>query len=100
MDFIIGLLLAIVLLLVLINFTSISVSDSNSPNKQQCGNNTLFSSLGLGGSSNDGSGNNGSSVNNTYQIPQPVLASAPSALNNKVNLEQQSYDYHKYFFVN
>ena len=96
MDFIIGLLLAIVLLLVLINFTSISVSDTNSSNQQQCGNNNLFSSLGF-------DFGNGSNINNIYQqskIPQPVLAKAPSALNNKVNLEQQTYDYHKYFFVN
>lgn len=95
MDFIIGLLLAIVLLLVLINFTSISVSDTNSPNQQQCGTNTLFSSLGF-----SSSGGLGNASNSSYQIPQPVLAKAPSALNNKVNLEQQTYDYHKYFFVN
>ena len=90
MDFLIGILLMICVILILINFTSISMSDSNSPNQQQCANNSLFSSLGFG-SSGSGSG---------YQIPQPILASAPSALNNKVNLEQQSYDYHKYFFVN
>ena len=88
MDFLIGILLMIVILLVIINFTSISLSDSNSPNQQQCANNSIFSSLGLG-----------SSGIGSYQIPQPVVASAPSALNNKVNLEQQTYDYHKYFFV-
>jgi hypothetical protein len=98
MDFIIGILLMIVLLLVIINFTSISVSDSNSPNQQQCGNNNLFSSLGFGVSG--GAIGGASSSVGAYQIPQPMLASAPSALNNKVNLEHQTYDYHKYFFVN
>ena len=91
MDFLIGILLMICVILILINFTSISMSDSNSPNQQQCANNSLFSSLGFG-LVNASAG--------SYQIPQPILASAPSALNNKVNLEQQSYDYHKYFFVN
>ena len=95
MDFLIGILLMIVILLVIINFTSVSISDSNSPNQQQCANNSLFSSLGFGGSGGLGNASSGS-----YQIPQPILASAPSALNNKVNLERQSYDYHKYFFVN
>ena len=96
MDFLIGILLTIVILLVIINFTSVSMSDSNSPNQQQCVNNSLFSSLGFGGG-NVGLGNVSSG---SYQIPQPILASAPSALNNKVNLERQSYDYNKYFFVN
>jgi hypothetical protein len=96
MDFLIGLLLTIVLILILLNFTSISMSDSDSSN-QQCANNSLFTALGLG--SGIGLTNIGG-IGGTYQIPQPILASAPSALNNKVNLEQQSYDYHKYFFVN
>ena len=95
MDFLIGILLMICVILILINFTSISMSDSNSPNQQQCANNSLFSSLGFGGSGSLGNASAGS-----YQIPQPILASAPSALNNKVNLEQQTYDYHKFFFVN
>lgn len=98
MDFVIGLLLSIVLILILLNFTSISMSDSNSSN-QQCANNSLFTALGLGGIGSS-SGGGGGGGGGTYQIPQPVLASAPSALNNKVNLEQQTYDYHNYFFVN
>lgn len=98
MDFLIGILLTIVLILVIINFTSISFTDSNSPNQQQCTNNSLFSSLGFGGGSL-GLGLN-SGVSGIYKVPQPVLASSPSALNNKVNLEHQTYDYNKYFFVN
>lgn len=102
MDFLIGLLLSIVIILILLNFTSISMSDSDSSN-QQCANNSLFTALGLGsgiGITNIGANGGNSSNGGTYQIPQPILASAPSALNNKVNLEQQTYDYHKYFFVN
>ena len=102
MDFIIGILLTIVIILVLINFTSVSLSDSNSPNQQQCGNNnSFFSSLGLGGIG--GWGNSGLGTSGYQQqsiIPKPILASAPSALNKKVDLEQQTYDYHKYFFIN
>ena len=99
MDFLIGLLLSIVIILILLNFTSISISDSDSSN-QQCANNSLFTAFGLGGIGGGSGGGSGGGNGGTYQIPQPVLASAPSALNNKVNLEQQTYDYHKYFFVN
>ena len=99
MDFIIGILLTIVILLVLINFTSVSLSDSNNTTQQQCGNNSLFSSF-LGGWGNGGQGNGGQGNGGYPQTPHPILASAPSALNNKVNLEQQTYDYNKYFFVN
>ena len=100
MDFLIGILLMICVILILINFTSVSMSDSNSPNQQRCTNNSLFSSLGFGGGSSSLDSGLGNVSVNSYQIPQPILASAPSALNNKVNLEQQTYDYHKYFFVN
>jgi len=104
MDFIIGILLTIVIILVLINFTSVSLSDSNNPNQQQCGNNnSFFSSLGLfgvGGLGNGGLGNVGSGNGGYNQPPQPIVASSPSALNKKVDLEQQTYDYHKYFFIN
>jgi len=98
MDFIIGILLTIVIILVLINFTSVSLSDSNNTTQQQCGNNSLFSSLwGVGG----GMGSGGyPQTQSSPSLPQPILASAPVALNKKVNLEQQTYDYHKYFFIN
>jgi hypothetical protein len=97
MDFIIGILLTIVIILVLVNFTSVSLSDSNNPNSQQCGSSSLFSSLGLGSIS--GLGNSGLGNGGYNQPPQPIVASAPSALNKKVNLEQQTYDYNKYFFI-
>ena len=100
MDFIIGILLTIVIILVLINFTSVSLSDSNSSN-QQCGTSSLFSSFW---GNNGGGLRNGELVNTGYQQapqpPQPILANAPSALNKKVDLEQQTYDYHKFFFIN
>ena len=99
MDFVIGLLLTIVIILVLINFTSVSLSDSNNATQQQCGNNSLFSSFW--GNNGGGIGSGGYPQSQSVPlVPQPILASAPSALNNKVNLEQQTYDYHKYFFVN
>lgn len=80
MDFIISLLLTIVVILIIINFTSISISDTANSG-QQCVNNRVFPLFGQ------------------YQIPQPTLAMAPSALNNKIKLEEQSYDYNKHFYM-
>lgn len=80
MDFIIGILLVIILLFGIINFTSISITD----NRYQQGQpqNFLYSSNRY-----------------NYNSPSPINANAPLALNKKLNLEEQSYDYKKHFFV-
>ena len=87
MDFIIGMLLIIIVIFIIINFTSISITDSNYqqnqyynqyPNQNQ---NFLYSS------------------NNRYNPPLPINANASLVLNKKLNLEEQSYDYKQSFFV-
>ena len=85
MDFIVGILLIIIIILILFNFTSISMSDTKA--NGSCSRN-----------------NNSSSTNiNKYlqntNIPSPMLSNPPSALNNKINLNNQTYDYSKYFFM-
>jgi len=76
MDYIIGILLVIICILILINFASVSISD-NQPGIPLLPSNNY----------------------NTSNTPSPVLSRAPSALNNKINLENQTYDYSKYFYV-
>lgn len=82
MDFVIGVLLFMVLLLLLFNFASISISDSNVPNSEKCLNqNFLFSSK----------------LFNT-STPSPVPSVSQTAT--KSSLNNSKYDYNKYFFVN
>ena len=77
MDFLIGILLIIIVMLILYNFSSISMSNTQS--NGTCSSNT-----------------NTTQYNN---IPSPILSKSPSALNNKVNLNAQAYDYKKHFFA-
>ena len=37
--------------------------------------------------------------NTKPSVPQPIVANSQLALNKKINLEEQTYDYRKYFFV-
>jgi len=78
MDFIIGILLVIVIILILINFTSISMSDTI--NSGTCNSNNY-------------------NYTNQNNIPSPMLSKDSTALNNKINLNVQTYDYNKYFFM-
>jgi len=88
MDFIIGILLVIVIILILINFTSITISDTKGGT---CSSNTNSSIFG---------GNQyGSRIQNGLGIPSPMLSKEPSALNNKLNINAQTYDYNKYFYM-
>ena len=83
MDFVVGILLMIIIILFLYNFSSISLSDSTS-----------------NGTCNKNVNQNQYNSNRQYNsVPSPVLSKSPSALNNKVNLNAQTYDYSKYFFV-
>lgn len=97
MDFLIGILVIVIIILILINFASISVSDnSNINNYSKNGYNTNFMSPFL---LNNNMNNYNVMKNSSYNIPSPVLANAPSALNNKIKLNDQTYDYSKYFYM-
>jgi len=85
MDFLIGILLFAIVILVLFNFTSISISDK--PNAGTCTNqNYLFASMQQ------------DTLLQPTGVPQPILAKSS---NNKDALatSQPVYDYNKYFFV-
>lgn len=84
MDFLIGILLFAVLILIIFNFTSISISDK--PNAGTCTNqNYLIASMQ-------------DTMLQPTGIPQPISAKSS---NNKDALatNQPVYDYNKYFFV-
>jgi hypothetical protein len=87
MDFLIGILLIIIAILFLFNFTSISVSDNRYSSSTCSSPNYLISSM----------------QNNMYQgIPQPQIASTlnnPYGINTNSALNNYVYDYSKYFFV-
>jgi hypothetical protein len=76
MDFLIGVLLVIIVLLLLFNFSSITISDTK-----------------YGGTC----ARNNSKRNNN--IPIPVQSASNKAVNGKINIDDQTYDYRKYFFV-
>jgi len=88
MDFIIGLLLFIVVIFIIINFTSISMSNTKaggtcSSSTSILGTNQYQNQYGYGNSN----------------IPSPVYSKDSLALNNKLNINNQTYDYNKYFFL-
>ena len=81
MDFIVGILIVFIIILILINFSSVSISDTK-------GNTCSRNNLSLG-----------NQTMNINSIPSPMLSKEPSALNNKLKLNAQTYDYNKYFFL-
>lgn len=81
MDFIVGILIVFIIILILINFSSVSISDTK-------GNTCSRNNLSLG-----------NQTMNINSIPSPMLSKEPSALNNKLKLNDQTYDYNKYFFL-
>lgn len=78
MDFLIGILVVIIILLLLFNFSSITISDTQ-----------------YGGTC--ARGNNSKRMNN---IPKPVDSTQNKAVNGKIDIDNHTYDYQKYFFVN
>jgi len=87
MDFIVGILLIIIVILIMVNFASVSLSDSS-----------IVS--GTCSSNNNNNNNSGSNMDTSAVVtPVPLVASDPSAVNGIYNLEAQTYDYRKYFFV-
>jgi hypothetical protein len=85
MDFIIGILLVIAAILLLLNFTTISISDTKF-NSGSCSadRNFLISTM---------------QNSMTAGQPQPITANASTAINRTVNLDNQTYDYSRYYFV-
>lgn len=75
MDFIIGIVLIIIMIFIIYNFASISMS--NTPNGGKCNQNNLMSSM----------------KSNGWNTPQPISSSS------LVSSSQPIYDYHKYFFI-
>ena len=95
MDFLYGIMLIILIIFGLYNFGSVSMSDSkNSKNPNQSTNistqNYLFASK-----------NSNFENSSEKKPPQPMIANSPLALNKKINLDLQTFDYeyNKYFFV-
>ena len=84
MDFVIGILLFIVLILVVFNFASLSISDK--PNAGSCSNqNYLFASMQ-------------DTMLRPTGVPQPITAKSSNSKDASTT-NQPIYDYSKYFFV-
>ena len=93
MDFIIGMLLIIIVIFIIINFTTISITDTNYQQNQQNQQNQYYNQYP------NQNQNFLYSSNNRYNPPLPINANASLVLNKKLNLEEQSYDYKQTFFV-
>lgn len=86
MDFLIGVMLVIICILLLINFTTISITDSKFGSSNcATGQNYLLQNM-----------QNGIMVG----IPSPVPANNSTINSGKINQTASNYDYSKYFFVN
>jgi hypothetical protein len=105
MNFIIGILTFILIFTILYNYVSVSMSNtsknsiSNSQTNNQSNNqnnNQSNNILNLNLNSNQNPIQN---QNYYVPIPSPIQSNAPKALNNKINLNTQTYDYSKNFYV-
>jgi len=103
MDFIFGIITFIIFILIIVNFVSIGISNTSGGT---CENNTIGNSLGFGSLFGMDQSRNQTQIQTQMQmqnygksIPSPVQSNAPSALNNKINLNNQTYDYSQYFFI-
>ena len=108
MDFIYGIILILIIIFMLINFASVTISNKSSTQMQYDSNqNYLYASNNTPYNNMPYNNNmpNNNMPNTPYNnmpnnnIPQPRNANSPLALNKKINLEEQTYDYNKYFFV-
>ena len=83
------------------NFASVTLSNKSSYQMQQ----TQYQGENQGENQGQNqnylfsSGNNVSNNMPNNKVPQPRNANSPLALNKKINLEEQTYDYNKYFFI-
>lgn len=84
MDFIIGMFLVVLVLIMLINFASISISDSPSVSNQ-CSIGNLFSSNGV--------------INKQVPITTSGIVNLNGSIKNNLISQKMGYDYTNYFFM-
>jgi len=95
MDFLIGMLVMVLIIILIFNYVSISTSDSKGGT---CGNNLLNNNIFTNNMFGTNQNNN-QYQNQSYSIPSPIQSNAPSALNKKINLNNYTYDYSQHFFI-
>jgi len=83
MDFIIGIIFVLLIIFIIINYTSVSVSNNNNNDNNLKDINYLYTNK------------HNMKISNT--IPLPIQKN--NSINNKLNLEEQSYDYKTYFYI-
>ena len=88
MDFVYGILLMFLILFIVINFVSVNLSDTAA---NQCSNSNS--------SQSKSQYQNHNQIQPQNNIPLPINANSKLAINKKINLEEQTYDYKKYFYV-
>jgi hypothetical protein len=97
MDFVYGIISIIMIIFILINFASINLSNKSIVDSQQIqqaqNQNYLIAPNYINPMPNAPN-----APNATPNVPQPIVANSQLALNKKMNLEVQTYDYHKYFY--
>ena len=88
MDFIIGIIFCVIIILILYNYVTISVSNTNVGNViKQCS-----------AKPNNYTSNNTSNNTSNY-IPNGILSKDVSAVNGKFSLHDQTDDYHRQFYL-
>jgi len=96
MNFLLGILLALIIIFIIYNFMYISVSDNSNTARMQYGSN---------GSNGSYYGNNRMYNSNAYsmeqqtQQPQPILSKSLNYNISSLSNKQPIYDYNKYFFI-
>ena len=90
MNFLLGILLALIIIFIIYNFMYISVSDNSNTARMQYGGNGSYY------------GNNRMYNSNAYlmeQQPQPILSKSLNYNISSLSNKQPIYDYNKYFFI-
>ena len=87
MDFILGIIFVLLIIFLIINYTSISISNKNYNLEN---NETLYKN-------NEILYKNNEILNKNNILPFPKKKN--TSINNKFNVEEQSYDYKSYFYI-
>ena len=99
MEFLIGILVFILLFFVLFNYVSISMTNTvKTANTEYTTNHNIFS-INQNQNQNQYQSPYQTPTQTLNQTPLPVQSSPPKALNSKINLNSQTYDYNQYFFL-
>ncbi len=86
MDFFLGIVLTIVLILIIVNYVSISVSDEGINNYKCNSKNTDMNSTIP-------------NLTNDINLPMPIDSKSNNSITGKFNLQAQMDDYHKQFYL-